>query len=121
MPSKSRHLKTTAEESLNDSVSKALPERWSAPRKTEVILQLLRGKPLDRVSRASQVPVHELECWKREFLEAGTRGLKHHAAQEDRELLRTRAKIGELTMRLELAEDFIAKKGLTDEWTKRTR
>ncbi len=79
------------------------------------------GKPLDHVSRASHVPVHKLESWKREFLEAGTRGLKHHAAQEDRELLRTRAKIGELTMRLELAEDFIAKKGLTDEWTKRTR
>ena len=121
MPSKSKHLKTTAEESLNDSVSKALPERWSAPRKTELILQLLRGKPLDRISRASQVPVHELEGWKREFLEAGTRGLKHHAAREDRELLRMRAKIGELTMRLDLAEDFIAKNGLAAAWTKHPR
>ena len=121
MASKSKHFKTTDEKSLNDSVSKALPERWSAPRKTEVILQLLRGKPLDRISRASQVPVHELESWKRDFLEAGTRGLKHHAGQEDRELLRMRAKIGELMMRLELAEDFIAIKGLTNEWTKHTR
>ena len=46
-----------------------LPERWSAQRKTELVLRLLRGEALDAVSRQSQVPAHELETWKRIFLE----------------------------------------------------
>ena len=53
-----------------------MPDRWSAQRKTELLLRLLRGQPLDAVSRESQVPAHELEGWKRVFLEAGGRGLK---------------------------------------------
>ena len=80
---------------------------------------MLRGESLDRVSRDSQVPAHELERWNRAFLGAGMRGLKRHVEPEDREWLRTRAKIGELTMRLELAEDLIAKRGLGDEWKRR--
>src|SRR5918996_1304731 len=99
--------------------SAELPERWSVQRKTELVLRVLRGEPLDAVSRDSQVPAHELESWKRAFLEAGMRGLKRHVEPEDRELLRTRAKLGELTMRLELAEDLIEKRGLVDEWKKR--
>src|SRR5919108_387623 len=53
-----------------------LPERWSAQRKTELVLRLLRGEALDAVSRDSQVPAHELESWKRIFLEGGARGPK---------------------------------------------
>jgi hypothetical protein len=37
------------------------PERWSAQRKMELVLRLLRGEPLDAVSRESQVPAHELD------------------------------------------------------------
>ena len=50
-----------------------LPERWSAPRKTELVLRLLRGEALDAVSRESQVPAHELETWKRVSLTSGDR------------------------------------------------
>jgi transposase len=88
-----------------------LPERWSAPRKTELILRLLRGEALDAVSRESQVPAHELESWKRVFLDQGTRGLRIRGEPEERELTLARAKIGELMMRLELAEDLIEKRG----------
>ncbi|MDQ5833126.1 MAG: hypothetical protein M3550_08730 [Actinomycetota bacterium] len=97
-----------------------LPERWSVQRKTEVVMRLLRGEPLDAVSRDSQIPAHELEEWKRVFLETGTRGLKTRAEPEERELTLARAKIGELMMRLELAEHLIEKRGLADEW-KRSR
>jgi hypothetical protein len=65
-------------------------------------------------------PCHELESWKRGFLETGTRGLKTRAEPEERELTLARAKIGELMMRLELAEHLIEKRGLADEW-KRSR
>jgi hypothetical protein len=97
-----------------------LPDRWSAQRKTELVLRLLRGEALDALSRESQVPAHELESWKRIFLETGTHGLKSRAAPEERELTLARGKIGELMMRLELAEHLIEKRGLMDEW-KRSR
>jgi len=98
-----------------------LPERWSIQRKSELVLRLLRGEALDAVSRESQVPAHELESWKRIFLEQGTRGLKTRSDPEARELTLARAKIGELMMRLELAEHLIEKRGLTDEWKKQRR
>src|SRR6266403_3282224 len=98
-----------------------LPERWSAARKTELVLRLLRGEALDAVSRESQVPAHELEGWKRVFLEQGTRGLRIRGEPEERELTLARAKIGELMMRLELAEDLIEKRGFADEWKRRAR
>ena len=98
-----------------------LPERWSVQRKSELVLRLLRGEALDAVSRESQVPAHELESWKRLFLEQGTRGLKTRSDPEERELTLARAKIGELMMRLELAEHLIEKRGLTDEWKKQRR
>ena len=39
----------------------ALPERWSARAKSEVVLRLFRGESVDDVSRAIQVSVHEIE------------------------------------------------------------
>ena len=48
------------------------------------------------------------------------RGLKTRTEPEERELTLARAKIGELMMRLELAEHLIEKRGLADEW-KRSR
>jgi hypothetical protein len=88
-----------------------LPGRWSVQRKMELVLRLLRGEALDAVSRESQIPAHELESWKRVFLDTGTRGLKTRAEPEERELTLARARIGELMMRLELAEHLIEKKG----------
>jgi hypothetical protein len=67
------------------------------------------------------VPGHELESWKRVVLETGTRGVKSRAEPEERELTLARAKIGELMMRLELAELLIEKRGLADEWTRSRR
>jgi transposase len=86
-----------------------LPERWSVQRKTELVLRLVRGEGLDAVSRNSQIPAHELERWQRIFVEQGKRGLRTKAEPEERELILARAKIGELMMRLELAEDLIEK------------
>jgi transposase len=55
----------SGEETPAPSGPEELPERWSAQRKMELVLRLLRGEPLDAVSRESQVPAHELEGWKR--------------------------------------------------------
>jgi transposase len=96
-----------------------VPERWSAKRKMEIVLRLLRGEPLDQVSRETQVPAHLLEEWQRRFLEGGQRGLRSRRDPEERELTLAKAKIGELTMRLELAEGLIEKRGFGDEWQRR--
>ena len=90
----------------------AVPARWSAGRKTEVVLRLLRGEPVDVVARETQVPAHELEAWRRVFLTTGTHGLKKQGDPEAREVRRLQAKLGEVMMRLELAEDLLKKKGI---------
>ena len=99
----------TSPEPSSPSNEVELPERWSIQRKAELVLRLLRGEALDAVSRESQVPAHELESWKRIFLEQGSRGLKTRSDPEERELTLARAKIGELMMRLELAEHLLRK------------
>lgn len=99
--------------------SEELPERWSAKAKSEVVLRLLRGEAVDAVSREVQVPAHELEAWRRAFLEAGMAGLKaRHGEPEERALKQVQAKVGELTMKLELAELLLEKRGYAEELTR---
>ena len=49
--------------------------RWSAARKTDVVLRLLRGAPVDVVARETQVPAHELDAWRRAQQASTGRGL----------------------------------------------
>ncbi len=67
MRDKRRRSTTPGSEPTAPTEAAELPERWSAGRKTEVVLRLLRGETLDAMSRESQVPAHELESWKRSF------------------------------------------------------
>ena len=91
----------------------ALPERWSARAKSEVVLRLFRGESVDDESREIQVSVHEIETWRKDFLEAGMVGLRRRSGDPDARALRhTQAKVGELTMQLELAEMLLEKKGV---------
>ncbi len=93
-----------------------LPERWSGQRKMEVVVRLLRGEDLGELSREVQVAPAELESWRRVFLEGGVNGLRRRSGDPvERELERTRAKVGELTMRLELAQGLLEKRGYGDE------
>jgi len=87
-----------------------IPERGSAAWKSELVLRLLRGEALDAVARDAQVPAHELEEWRRVFLATGTHGLKKQGGPDAREVRRLQAKLGEVMMRLELAEDLLEKK-----------
>ena len=54
-----------------------LPERWSAQRKMEIVLRLVRGEAIDEVARESQVPVHELEEWRRDLPQNRQPGVVH--------------------------------------------
>ena len=50
--------------------------RWSARRKEEVVLRLLRGEGLDALARETGQPAGRISAWREEFLAAGREGLK---------------------------------------------
>jgi transposase len=79
------------------------PGRFSARRKTEAILRLLRGEGLDGLARELGVTAATLAHWREEFLAGGQGALKSRPADErDEEIQRLRAKVGEITMNNEL-------------------
>jgi hypothetical protein len=98
-----------------------LPERWSVQRKTELVLRVLCGASRSTPSLARSRFRPTSSRAGNGCLEHGTRGLKSRSEPDERELTLARAKIGELMMRLELAEHLIEKRGFADEWKKQRR
>jgi transposase-like protein len=77
--------------------------RFSARRKTEAVLRLLRGEDLDTLSRELGVVAATLSSWRDAFLDGGTAALKSRPADDrDEEIARLRSKVGQLTMDIEL-------------------
>jgi hypothetical protein len=77
--------------------------RFSARRKTEAVLRLLRGEDLDTLSRGLGVTAATLSGWRDGFLDGGTAAMRSRPADErDEEIARLRAKVGQLTMDVEL-------------------
>ena len=86
--------------------------RWSARRKEQVVLRLLRGKSLDLLARETGQPAGRIAGWREEFLEAGREGLKSRPAPEgDRRLLAAQRKVGELQLELDILRALLEKKG----------
>lgn len=89
-------------------------KRWRAQRKREVVLRLLRGEPLDSVSRATGVEVYRLEAWRSKALA----GLEAALTERDSgdpllaELAQAKRCIGELTMENELLRARVKKGAL---------
>ena len=78
-------------------------QRWSASRKREAVLRLLRGEPLDALSRELGVEIYRLERWKERALGAIDAGLRERGSDPlEKELDAARKKIGELSMQNEL-------------------
>jgi transposase-like protein len=77
--------------------------RFSARRKTEAVLRLLRGEDLDALSRELGVVAATLSSWRAAFLDGGTAAMKSRPADDRDELVaRLQAKVGQLTMDNEL-------------------
>ena len=89
--------------------------RWSAGKKMDAVLRLLRGEPLEVLSRELGVEAHRLAAWRDDFLVAGKEGLKGQRAdrsQEDRQLKQAERKVGQLTMENEILRAAVRKRGL---------
>src|SRR3954447_19385466 len=54
-------------------------QRWSAPRKREIVIRLLRGESLDAVSREIGIEPCRPERWRDKALTAMDTGLKERA------------------------------------------
>ena len=98
--------------------------RWSAAKKMEAVLGLLRGEPLGMLSRELGVEAHRLAAWRDDFLESGKQGLKGQRpdrSQEDRQLKEAERKVGQLTMENEILRAAAEKRGLQIPPAKRPR
>ena len=86
--------------------------RWSARRKEEVVLRLLRGEGLDALARETGQAAGTISGWREEFLAAGRDGLKSRPAPvEDRRLAEAQRKIGELAMDNDILRGLIEEMG----------
>ena len=87
--------------------------RFSAKRKAEAVLRMLRGETLDTLSREYGVTAAKLSEWQEAFVAAGEAGLKSRPRTgQDDQLMKLKAKVGELTMDVECYEVAFEMKGL---------
>lgn len=82
--------------------------RFSAPRKTQAVLRLLKGEGLEALSREFKVTAVMLSQWREAFLAAGQASLKSRPVDErDETISRLQSKVGEMTMEVELLNELI--------------
>ena len=82
--------------------------RFSAKRKTEAVLRLLRGEDLELVSREYTVTAATLSQWREAFLAGGQSSLQQKEAdRRDGQIQHLQSKVGELTMANDLLEHKI--------------
>lgn len=86
-------------------VGTAPVKRWTAARKQEVVLRLLRGEKLEAVSRDVGQPQYRIAKW-RDRVVMGIPALLHEGPGDGREvaLKEARRKIGDLLMEIELVK-----------------
>jgi hypothetical protein len=78
-------------------------KRWSAGRKKQVVLRLLRGECVDALSREVAVPIYRLEEWRDRALAGIDAGLKERENDPvERQLDAANRRIGELVMENEI-------------------
>src|SRR3954454_24584260 len=86
--------------------------RWSARRKQEVVLRLLRGESLEALARETGQPAGTISAWREAFLEAGQEGLKSRPRPvEERQLADAQRKIGELALDNDILRALVEEMG----------
>ena len=104
----------TTKHSQEQTVTGPLAEgqRWSAGRKREVVLRLLRGESVDALSRELSVEIYRLEQWRERALSGIDAALKERQGDPvQAELSQAMRRIGELAMENELLWECVRKPG----------
>ena len=75
-------------------------QRWSAARKREIVLRLLRGESLDMISREIGIEPYRLERWRDKALAAMDASLKERSDDDPLQagLDAAHKRVGELSM-----------------------
>jgi transposase-like protein len=108
--SKDKKPAVGAKRAVASGAATAKGGRFSAPRKTEAVLRLLRGENLELLSRELGVIASTLSLWREQFLAAGRSSLKGKtgkADERDEQIGRLKKKVGELTMDNELLHEKV--------------
>ena len=81
-------------------------QRWSASRKRDVVLRLLRGESLEALSREAGVEIYRLDAWRERAMAGLELGLKARHGEPVAEMLdAAKRHIGELSMEIELLRE----------------
>ena len=87
-------------------------QRWSLSRKRDVVLRLLRGEPIQALSRELGVEIYRLEEWRDKALLGMESGLRERDGDPlKKELDATMKRLGEISMENELLKARIEKQG----------
>ena len=87
-------------------------QRWTVTRKREVALRLVRGEPMEGLSRELGVEIYRLEEWKTKALSGIDASLRERDGDPlEKELQSARSKIGELMMDNELLRERTRRPG----------
>jgi len=108
--SKGKNKAVAAKRAVASGAATAKGGRFSAPRKAEAVLRLLRGEDLELLSRKLGVIASTLSLWREQFLAAGQSSLKGKTGKKDErddQISRLKKKVGELTMDNELLREKV--------------
>ena len=96
---------------LPSAAAASRPQRWSARRKQEVVLRLLRGEPIEAIARELGIEPYRLERWRDRALTGMVAGLKERTDDDPGQidLAAAHQRVGELSMENELLRAKIAR------------
>jgi len=80
--------------------NKITKERISSKKKTEIVLELLRGVSIEELGRKNKVAVYEIGTWRQQFIEHGSMGFKKRP--NDSKVSELERIIGKQQMEIEL-------------------
>ena len=85
-------------------------KRWSANRKKDAVLRMIRGEGTDALSRELSIEIYRLEEWHKKALQGMEEALKSHEGDPlSAELDAAMRRIGEISMENELLRERIKK------------
>ena len=89
-------------------------KRWSANRKKEAVLRMMRGEPADTLSRELSIETYRLEEWHKKALQGMEEALKTHEGDAHAtELDAAMRRIGEISLENELLRERLKKQNVT--------
>jgi transposase-like protein len=103
----------TASKKSSCDIEAGVSKRWTAGRKKEAVLRLLKGESVDGLSRELGITIAQLEEWKQTVLERMELLLKTRSDEPlQAELDVAMKRIGELCMENELLKEKGKKQGV---------